>query len=417
MSFLSLLKPKKATKVLFLDRDGTLIEEGSCLQINEVSEIRFTKGVVIVLKQFVEAGYELVMVSNQDGLGSEQYLQSDFDKVQDFILQTFSSQGIFFKRVFVNAHFAHENSPMRKPNVGMVLDYLKNNDIDKQASLMIGDRPTDALFAKNLGIESFSLVPNDKRNEEGLFADEKGGKEEGLRWQEVQTTFCRDWFELLEFTLCSKRKGVVCYETKETSINCKLTLEGSGVYQGKSGLHFFDHMLSQLACHSLMDLELEVKKNDLHVDEHHLIEDTAICLGACFLKALGDKKGINRYGFYPEVGFLTSVSLVEREEQKSIKKVAVMDESVSACALDVSGRAFLVFEGSFSREYVGDFPTEMLKHFFDSFSKSAGVSLHLTLKGDNMHHKIEASFKAFAKALASAVTLVSKQLPSTKGVM
>ena len=194
------MNPSKLTpakKVLFLDRDGTLIEEGSSLQINEVGEIRFTKGVMIGLRQFVESGYELVMVSNQDGLGSKEYSRSDFDIVQDFILQTFASQGIDFKEVYVNSHFSHENHPLRKPNVGMVLGYLKNNAIDKGASFMVGDRPTDALFAKNLGIKSFSLVAKDKRDEGGFFADEKGSKEENLGWQDVETTLCDDWFELL----------------------------------------------------------------------------------------------------------------------------------------------------------------------------------------------------------------------------
>lgn len=360
-------------KVLFIDRDGTIITEPADFQIDSLEKLAFLPYAVSSIKKLQDAGYELIMVSNQDGRGTDSFPEESFMVPHVKMLSILESEGIEFKEIFIDPSFEHENSPNRKPRIGMLVNYLRDNQVDLEHSYVIGDRPTDVQMAKNIGCKSIRLFNG--IDPEADFSS--------LSWKEITTflTMKKDRFVKME------------RNTNETKIKLELNLDGTGAYKIDTGLKFYDHMLEQLTRHSGVDLTLEVK-GDLEIDEHHTIEDTAIALGLAFKQALGDKKGIDRYGY-----------------------LLPMDDALVQCALDFSGRAWLMFEGKFDREYVGDFPTELLYHWLKSFSDNAGLNLNIKIEGDNTHHKVEATFKALAKSLKQAINVSGDQLPSTKGVL
>ena len=356
------------TPILFIDRDGTLIEEPEDFQIDAYEKLRFVPGVVPALLKLRDAGYQFVMVSNQDGLGSEQYPRPSFEGPHALMMQVFESQGIRFRDVLIDESFPHENKPTRKPGLGMMVGYLQDRDIDWTRSGMVGDRPTDIEFADNLKIRGFQLQ-----------TAQFGGE-----W---------DWNAIAHELADAPRRAVVQRNTKETKIRVEVDLDRVAEPVAKTGLPFFDHMLDQIGKHGGIALEIEAR-GDLHIDEHHTIEDTALALGQALREALGDKRGIGRYGF-----------------------TLPMDETRASAALDFSGRPYLVYEAQFRRERVGDMPTELVPHFFRSLCDASGMNLHLSVDGDNDHHKIEASFKALARALRQAIRREGDALPSTKGVL
>jgi imidazoleglycerol-phosphate dehydratase/histidinol-phosphatase len=369
-------RPRKLSfmkKVLFIDRDGTIIYEPTDFQIDSLEKLEFLPYAISSIKKLQGQGYELIMVSNQDGRGTPSFPEASFLAPHLKMLSILKSEGIEFKEIFIDASFEHENSPNRKPRIGMLQNYLKANTIDLQHSYVIGDRATDVEMAKNIGCKSIRIA-----EDKNLTAD-----------------FCTNsWIAIVNFLIIKKDRIVTMERnTNETKIAMELNLDGTGIYQIDTGLKFYDHMLEQLTKHSGIDLKLVVK-GDLEIDEHHTIEDTAIALGLAFRQALGDKKGIERYGF-----------------------LLPMDDALVQCALDFSGRAWLVYEGSFDREYVGDFPTELLYHWLKSFSDNAGMNLNIKIEGDNTHHKVEATFKALAKSIKQAISVTGDQLPSTKGVL
>jgi imidazoleglycerol-phosphate dehydratase / histidinol-phosphatase len=373
-------------KILFIDRDGTLILETDDFKIEKFEKLIFYPGVFYWLKKIVdELHYELVMVTNQDGLGTEMFPEEDFRKVQHFIVQTFANEGLHFTAVHIDKSFPDEGLDTRKPGIGMLRQYL-NGDYDIKNSLVIGDRITDVMLAKNMGCKCVWL--NDGR---GLGVTEVSENEETLKdFIAIQT---RDWQKVYEYLKHPPRKVTHQRKTKETDIQIALNLDGNGNTKIDTGLGFFDHMLEQLGKHSAIDLAIKVN-GDLHIDEHHTIEDTAIALGEALLNALGDKKGIERYGFF-----------------------LPMDDVNAWVGLDFSGRAWLEWEAKFKREKLGDVPTEMFEHFFKSFSDAAKCNLHIKAKGKNEHHKIEAIFKAVARSIKQAVKREGNELPSTKGVL
>jgi len=352
--------------ILFVDRDGTLIEEPEDFQIDRYEKLRLVKNVIPTLLKLRDVGYQFVIVSNQDGLGSEHYPQASFAGPQQLMLDIFSSQGIHFRDIFIDPSWPQDNSPNRKPGIGMVLPYLQDKSIDWTRSAMVGDRPTDIEFAKNLNIRGFQLQ-----------TEQFGGQ-----W---------DWDSIAHELADTPRRALVKRHTKETQINVFIDLDEEKPANINTGLAFFDHMLEQIGRHGGFLLDIQAK-GDLHIDEHHTIEDTGLALGQALRQALGDKRGIGRYGF-----------------------TLPMDESLASAALDFSGRPYFVFEGQFNREKVGDMPTELVAHFFRSLCDSAGLNLNLKVSGDNDHHKIEACFKALARALRQAITRVGTELPSTKG--
>ena len=378
-------------KILFLDRDGTILKEPSDLQIDSVDKFALLPGVISSLRRCVLHGYSLVMVSNQDGLGTISFPTETFEPCQRLMIDLLKSEGIVFEEIFIDPHFEKDNHPNRKPNLGMLLSFLSKHSIDKKKSFVIGDRLIDAMLAKNIGCGSLTISLSDTAS-----------GEEKKTWSQIDTLVFASWKEIVDHLLNQPRQVEVQRETKETSIKMKLLLEGQGHFSGKTGLNFFDHMLEQIVRHSGIDLWLEVK-GDLEVDEHHTIEDVGICLGWALKEALGDKRGIQRYGF-----------------------LLPMDDSLAECAIDLSNRAYFKFEGKFNREYVGDFPVEMLTHFFHSLAASAEINLHLKVEGENTHHQIEACFKAFARSLRQAIyrlkpadlptdeNNLSSMLPSTK---
>ena len=356
------------TPILFVDRDGTLIEEPDDFQVDAYAKLRFVRGVVPALLRLRDAGWQFVMVTNQDGLGTDAYPLDSFDGPHGLMMQLFESQGIVFRDVLVDTSFAHENRPTRKPGIGLVLPYIQDRGIDWKRSAMVGDRPTDNEFAANLGIRAFQLK-----------TAQFGGE-----W---------DWAGIAHELADAPRRAVVQRDTKETRIRVEVDLDRAAEPRVHTGLPFYDHMLEQIGKHGGFELRIHAD-GDLHIDEHHTIEDTALALGQALREALGDKRGIGRYGF-----------------------VLPMDETRASAALDFSGRPYLVFEGSFLRERVGDMPTELVPHFFRSLCDASGMNLHLKVEGDNDHHKIEASFKALARALRQAIRRDGDALPSTKGVL
>ena len=356
------------TPLLFVDRDGTLIEEPADFQLDRYEKLRFVPGVIPALLRLRDAGYQFVMVTNQDGLGTEAFPQQDFDGPHALMLQVFESQGIVFRDILIDRSLPAEGLPTRKPGVGLALPYLQDRTIDWARSAMVGDRETDDAFAGNLGIRAFRLR-----------TPQFGGQ-----W---------DWAGIAHVLANAPRAARVVRNTKETQIQVEVDLDRTGEPQVATGLGFFDHMLEQLGKHGGFAMSLRCD-GDLHIDEHHTVEDSALALGQALREALGDKRGIGRYGF-----------------------TLPMDESLASAALDFSGRPYLVFDGSFARERVGELPTELVPHFFRSLCESAGLNLNLQVRGDNDHHKVEACFKATARALRQAIRREGSELPSTKGLL
>ncbi len=374
-------------KVLFIDRDGTLILEPADEQVNSFDKLEFYPEVFYYLKKIVsELDFDLVMVTNQDGLGTDAYPEEDFWPTQNFMRKAFKNEGIVFDDIFIDKTFTKDNAPTRKPNTGLLTKYV-TGDYDLQNSFVIGDRLTDMKLAQNLG--SKGILLNFKA---GLKDDLTSGKEDLNLVIALET---QDWKAIYTFLKTEIRCATITRKTKETAITVSLNADGTGQAAIDTGLGFFDHMLEQIAKHAQVDLNISVK-GDLNVDEHHTIEDTAIVLGQVFYDVLQDKTGLNRYGF-----------------------MLPMDDCLAQVAIDFGGRNWLVWETDFKREKVGDMPTEMFMHFFKSFSDAAKCNLNIKATGTNEHHKIESIFKAFAKALKMAVKrdVNSTILPTTKGML
>jgi len=377
-------------RILFIDRDGTLIKEAPpTYQIDSWEKVEFyPEAFKYMSKIAAELDYELVMVSNQDGLGTESFPENTFWPIQNFITKSFENEGVHFSNFYFDRTFASENAPTRKPNTGMLAGYLNNAAYDIEHSYVIGDRITDVQLAKNLGCKAIWL-----NNDPNL-----GGAEINDSVKELEPVIALEtfyWKDIYEFLKLGLRTVVHERNTNETKIHIELNLDGSGKAKIDTGLGFFDHMLDQIARHGKMDLTV-ITKGDLHIDEHHTIEDTGIALGEAFAKALIDKRGMERYGF-----------------------ALPMDEAEAKVLIDFGGRNWIVWNAEFKREKIGEMPTEMFFHFFKSFSDAAKCNLNIECKGENEHHKIEAIFKAFAKAIKMAVKRdpLSNYLPSTKGVL
>lgn len=376
-------------KVLFIDRDGVLLEEPPVdYQVDSFAKFSFYPGMISNLSRIAkELDFELVMVTNQDGLGTNAYPYEDFEGPHNLLIQTLEKEGVVFTEQCIDRSFPADNAPTRKPRTGLLTGYIEG-DYDLENSFVIGDRLTDMELAKNLGARGIYMKnPNDPGVGETT-ADQK----EILNSVALET---RDWKEIYTFLRLGERTASVKRTTKETDIDIALDLDGSGKAEISTGLKFFDHMLEQIARHGALDLNITVK-GDLEVDEHHTIEDTAIALGECFREALGNKIGVERYGFF-----------------------LPMDDCNAKVGIDFGGRNWLVWKAKFKREMVGDMPTEMFVHFFKSFSDAALCNLNIKAKGANEHHKIESIFKAFAKAIKMAKKREVNEafLPSTKGVL
>ncbi len=358
-------------KALFIDRDGTIIIEPEDEQIDSLEKLEYYPKVFQYLSLIAkELEYELVMVSNQDGLGTSSFPEETFHPAHDKILKAFQNEGVVFSEILIDRSFPHENLPTRKPGTAMLTHYLKGN-YNLSESFVIGDRLTDVQLAENMGCKSILLSNN---------SDSKA------------TLTTTSWRDIYRFLKSEPRRAKVNRNTSETQIEIEVNLDGSGKSDISTGLGFFDHMLDQIARHGDIDLKVKVA-GDLHIDEHHTIEDVGITLGEAFLTALGKKKGIERYGF-----------------------LLPMDESLAQVALDFGGRPWLVWDVDFKREFIGDMPTDMFMHFFKSFSDNAKCNLNIKAEGDNEHHKIESVFKAFARAVKMAVKRGDEGgIPSTKG--
>jgi imidazoleglycerol-phosphate dehydratase / histidinol-phosphatase len=376
-------------KVLFIDRDGTIVLEPENLQLDSLNKLEFyPKAFQYLAKIANELDYELAMVTNQDGLGTDSFPEDTFWPTQNFILKAFENEGVLFDQIFVDRSFPEDNAPTRKPRTGMLTKYLNNPEYDLANSFVLGDRLTDVELAKNLGAKAIFMNLTD-----GFGTNEISSKREELNDTIIlQTT---DWKRIYEFLKLEARSASITRKTHETDIFINVNLDGTGKSKIDTGIAFFDHMLDQISRHGQMDLEILVK-GDLEVDEHHTIEDTAIALGEVFAKALGNKLGIERYGF-----------------------CLPMDDCLAQVAIDFGGRNWLVWETEFKREMVGKMPTEMFYHFFKSFSDGAKANINIKAEGTNEHHKIEAIFKAFAKAIKVAVKRDTEKmiLPSTKGML
>jgi imidazoleglycerol-phosphate dehydratase/histidinol-phosphatase len=382
------LEDGEGRKVLFIDRDGTIIKETVDEQIDAFEKMVFyPKAFTYLGKIAKELDYELVMITNQDGLGTASFPEETFWPVHNFIITSFKNEGVIFDKVFLDRTFPHENAPTRKPGTGLLTDYF-SAAYDLKNSFVIGDRLTDMELAKNLGAK-------------GIFINDEthlGTGEITVKRNELNAYIAlesNDWETIYKFLKLKNRISEITRKTNETDIHIKINLDGSGKSSITTGLPFFDHMLDQLARHGQMDLEIRVQ-GDLEVDEHHTIEDTAIALGEVFHKALGNKLGIERYGF-----------------------CLPMDDCLAQVAIDFGGRNWLVWEAEFKREKIGDMPTEMFYHFFKSFTDGAKANLNVKAEGTNEHHKIEAIFKAFAKSIKMAVKRDAEKmvLPSTKGML
>lgn len=361
-------------KVLFIDRDGTLVIEPPVdLQLDSLEKLEFYPGVFQYLSRIAsEMEYELVMVTNQDGLGTASFPEPDFWPVQHKIIKAFLNENISFSEVLIDRSFPHENLATRKPGTAMLRHFLKG-DYDLEHSYVIGDRETDVQLAVNLGCKSIYLNDGTMEN---------------------ATLNTKNWSDIYQFLKKEPRTAKIKRQTSETAVAIVLHLDGTGKSQIKTGIGFLDHMLEQVARHGQIDLTVQVD-GDLHIDEHHTIEDVAITLGAAFRQALGFKKGIARYGF-----------------------MLPMDDALAQVAIDFGGRPWLVWEAIFKREMIGDMPTEMFFHFFKSFSDEAKCNLNIKAEGNNEHHKIEAIFKAFAKAVRMAISKTgATSIPSTKGIL
>lgn len=375
-------------KVLFIDRDGTMILEPADYQVDSFSKLEFYPEAFTYLGKIAkELDYELAMVTNQDGLGTPANPEELFWPIQNFVVKAFENEGVKFSTIFIDKTFAHENAPTRKPGTAMLTKYINNPAYDLANSFVIGDRITDVKLAQNLGAKGIFIA-----NDEALGADEINDNEGLNEAIALKTT---SWKEIYEFLKLQNRTASIVRNTNETNIKIDLNLDGTGKSDISTGIHFFDHMLDQIARHGQMDLVIKVD-GDLEVDEHHTIEDTAIALGEVFAQALGNKLGIERYGF-----------------------TLPMDDCLAQAAIDFGGRNWLVWEAEFKREMIGQMPTEMFYHFFKSFTDGAKANLNIKAEGTNEHHKIEAIFKAFAKAIKVAVKRDPEKmiLPSTKGLL
>lgn len=376
-------------KLLFIDRDGTIIDEPKTdFQIDSLEKLEFLPKAISNLRKIAEeTDYKLVMVTNQDGLGTESFPEDTFWPAHNKMLKTLENENVYFSAIHIDRSFPHENLPTRKPATGLLTHYFDGTKYDLANSYVIGDRATDVQLAVNLGAKAIFIVDGLTNNlEEGLTSEQK----------EATKLISNDWDEIYEFLKLPARIATIERNTKETKIKIELNLDGTGKSDIHTGLGFYDHMLDQVAKHSGSDLKITVE-GDLHIDEHHTIEDTALALGEAYLKALGDKKGTNRYGF-----------------------LLPMDEALAQVAIDFSGRPWLVWDASFKREKIGEMPTEMFYHFFKSFSDTSKCNLNIKCEGDNEHHKIEAIFKGFAKSIKMAVKRNLNEmdsLPSTKGVL
>ena len=359
-------------KILFIDRDGTLIREPDDEQVDSLEKLEFVEGVIPALLDLQRVGYRLVMVTNQDGLGTASFPEPDFSRVQSAMMRLFDSQGVRFDEVLVCPHRASDGCVCRKPGLGLVTGYLTGEkpaggELDRDRSFVIGDRPTDVELARNMGIQSLHF-----------------GKQEGAM----------GWAEIAQALTNAPRVGRATRSTKETRVNVEVRLDDSGAAEVKTGIGFFDHMLEQLARHGGFALKVGVE-GDLHIDEHHTVEDTALVIGEALRRALGDKVGIGRYGF-----------------------VLPMDEAESRVSVDLSGRPYLVFKGTFQREKVGELPTELVPHFYRSFAETLGATLHIEVLGENAHHMVESTFKGVGRALRPALALTGgASVPSTKGAL
>jgi imidazoleglycerol-phosphate dehydratase/histidinol-phosphatase len=353
-------------KVLFIDRDGTLIEEPDDHQVDSLEKVRLVSGVIPALRSLLDMGYRLVLVSNQDGLGSASFPQSEFDAPHKFLLSLLASQGIRFDDVFICPHLPEDNCTCRKPATGLLTRYLLNNHLDKSACAVIGDRDSDLELAKALGIRGLQI----------------GAGTPPLGWNDIALA-------LSPGARVAEEKRT----TRETSVQVSVNLDSSGPLAINTGIGFYDHMLEQIAKHGGFSLVVDCL-GDLIVDEHHTVEDTALSIGKALRTALGEKRGIARYGFQ-----------------------LPMDESEASVSLDLSGRPTLQFSADFPRQQVGEFPTELVPHFFQSLVDSLGAALHISVTGSNTHHMVEACFKAVGRALRQAIRLESNELPTTKGVL
>jgi imidazoleglycerol-phosphate dehydratase / histidinol-phosphatase len=354
-----------AKKVLFIDRDGTIIVEPPDQQIDSLAKLELVEGVVPALLRLREAGYTFVMVSNQDGRGTASFPEESFLQPHRFLQRLLASQGIRFEAEFICPHFAKDNCECRKPKLGLLRDYLRDTQIDRANSYVIGDRDTDVQLAQNIGVEALRI----------------GGSSENT------------WSHLAERLTRSERRAQTLRKTKETEIDIVVNLDRESPIHVSTGLGFFDHMLEQIAKHGGFSLELTCK-GDLHIDEHHTVEDCALALGQALKVALGDKRGIHRYGF-----------------------LLPMDEALAQVAIDLSGRPYFVFEGQFGRDSVGQLPTELVPHFFRSLAETLGAAINIKVEGDNTHHMIEACFKGVGRTLRQAFRITDTELPSTKGTL
>jgi imidazoleglycerol-phosphate dehydratase/histidinol-phosphatase len=354
---------------LFIDRDGTLVEEPADEQVDALDKIRFLPGVFAALARLRQAGFRLVMVSNQDGLGTAAFPRAAFERCQDFILRSFASQGISFDAVCICPHLSDAGCACRKPHTGLLREWLAGNAFDPPRSAVIGDRDSDLQFAANLGMRGYRVR-----------AGAAAGAATGETWPEVTRALLA-------------RRARVERRTRETAISVEVELDGQSDTQISTGIGFFDHMLEQLARHGGFGLRLQCQ-GDLYIDEHHTVEDCALALGEALRRALGDKAGIGRYGF-----------------------LLAMDEAEAQVAIDLSGRPYFAFTGAFGRAQVGALPTELVPHFFRSLADALGCALHLEVRGDNTHHQIEACFKGVGRALRPALRRAGDELPSTKGVL
>ena len=359
-------------KILFIDRDGTIIREPEDEQIDAFEKLHFVPRAIsslVFLRQHTD--YLFVMVSNQDGLGTEAFPEDTFWPVQNFILDTLKGEGIEFDDILIDPHFPQDNAPTRKPNIGLVKKYIDSEEYDIKNSFVIGDRDTDRKFAENIGCRFLQVTTDSKE------------------------PFSSTWDKIAAIAYGGERKAELRRTTKETDVFVSLDLDGSGRCDIETGLGFFDHMLEQIGKHGMIDLTIHTK-GDLNVDEHHTIEDTALALGECILHALGDKRGIERYGY-----------------------CLPMDDCLCHACLDFGGRPWLVWDVNFKREHIGDVPTEMFYHFFKSLSDTAKMNLNIRAEGQNEHHMIEGIFKALARSLKMAVQrdVYHFELPSTKGIL
>jgi imidazoleglycerol-phosphate dehydratase / histidinol-phosphatase len=352
-----------ARRVLFIDRDGTLIEEPADQQIDSLQKLRLLPGVIPALLRLRDAGYTFVMVSNQDGLGTESFPEPTFREPHEFLRSLLASQGIRFEAEFICPHFAKENCACRKPRTGLLDQYMVDTPIDRSHSYVIGDRETDLQLAANLGVTGLRIGSD------------------------------LDWPQIAARLTTAARRAEVKRRTKETDITVTVDLDRESPIHVSTGLGFFDHMLEQIAKHGGFSLQLDCK-GDLHIDEHHTVEDCALALGQALKNALGDKRGIHRYGF-----------------------LLAMDESLAQVAIDLSGRPYFVVEGQFGRDSVGQLPTELVPHFFRSLAETLGAAINLKVTGENTHHMIEACFKGVGRTLRQAFRITDSELPSTKGTL